>query len=261
MEQTLFSPGVRESGRSLPLSHSRRLIGDLMHFARRVPSVPMQREMNVASLSEARARMAAPPSWVMIFTKAFGIMARRCRELRRAYLSFPYPHLYEHPLSIASVAILRRYQGEDAVFWRHMRCPESQPLDVLQTHLTQVRTEPVENFGTFRRAILMGRLPGFLRRLAWWIGLNSSGRKRAQRLGTFGISVYSGLGAESLHTLSPLTSTLNYGPIAADGKVNVRIIFDQRVLDGPTAARALAELEQVLNLDILAELHSTPARL
>ena len=60
--------------------------------------------------------------------------------------------------------------------------------------------------------------------------------------------------AASLHPLSPITTVLNYGVIADDGSVNVRIIYDHRVFDGATVARALAEMERVLNCEILAEL-------
>src|SRR5262245_9102488 len=243
-----------EIGHSIPLSLPRRLICDMLHFASRVPTVPVQREMNLAPLCERRRCLADAPGWCALFAKAFGIVARRFPELRRAYLSFPYPRLYQHPISIASVAIERDYQGEKAVFWSHLRAPETQTLAALQAHLTRLKDEPLERFGSFRRMLHLGRLPRFLRRWLWWLGLNSSGPKRAQRMGTFGISVYSGLGAESLHPLSPLTTTLNYGVLRPDGRVSVRIVYDHRVMDGATVARALAHLEEVLCGEILAEL-------
>jgi hypothetical protein len=181
-------------------------------------------------------------------------------ELRRAYLPWPRPHLYEHPLSIASVAIERRYQGEDGVFFAHLRSPDEQSLQELDDHLRHFKEAPVESIGLFRRAIRTSRLPRPLRRLLWWIGLNSSGYKRAKRMGTFGVSVYSGLGAESLHPLSPLTTTLNYGVIQEDGAVTVRLIYDHRVMDGATVARALAAMEKVLNEGIAAELRQLQSR-
>lgn len=246
-------------GRLLPLSPARRNICDLLYFAKKIPTVPVQREVNVAALREQLARWPAPPSWCAIFTKAYGIVCLRFPELRRAYMSFPWPHLYEHPSSIASVAIERQYWGENAVFFAHLRSPEGQSLSDLQSHLRRLKEEPVETFGLFRRAIAYSRVPRPLRRLAWWIGLNSSGYKRAKRLGTFGVSVYSGLGAESLHPLSPLTTTLNYGVIRPDGQVTVRIIYDHRVMDGTTVARALACLDQVLHQEILDELKNAGA--
>ena len=117
----------------------------------------------------------------------------------------------------------------------------------------------MESIGDYRRILLMNRFPRPLRRLLWWIGLNVWGRKRAAFLGTFGVTVYAGLGAASLHPLSLLTTTLNYGVIEPDGTVDVRLTYDHRVLDGATVARALAELERVLTHEILAELRYLPA--
>src|SRR5262249_22443841 len=89
-----------EIGHSIPLSLPRRLICDMLHFASRVPTVPVQREMNLSPLCERRRCLADAPGWCALFAKAFGIVARRFPELRRAYLSFPYPRLYQHPISI-----------------------------------------------------------------------------------------------------------------------------------------------------------------
>jgi hypothetical protein len=246
-----------EVGRNIPLSLPRRVMCDLLAFAKDIPTVPVQRIMNLARVAAARAQPALGPErpgWCAIFTKAFGITAGKFPELRRAYLSFPRPHLYEHPCSIASIAVEREYQGQDAVFWGHLRAPEQQPLHNLQTALRQFKRAPLESIGLFRRALLVARFPRPLRRIAWWIGLNVSGRKRAKQFGTFGVSVYSGLGAESLHPISPLTSTLNYGVIQPDGMVSVRLIYDHRVVDGATVARALACMESVLTGEIVQEL-------
>jgi hypothetical protein len=73
-------------------------------------------------------------------------------------------------------------------------------------------------------------------------------------MGTFGVSVYSGLGAESFNHHTPLTTTLTYGVIGEDGLVQARVIYDHRVMDGATVARALGRLEEVLNREILGEL-------
>src|SRR5690606_18465479 len=98
---------------------------------------------------------------------------------------------------------------------------------------------PLAKSKDFRRALCLSALPRPLRRLIWWVGLNV-GRQRANYFGTFGLSVYSALGAEALHPLSPVTTLLNYGVIAPDGSVDVRVVYDHRVTDGATVARALA---------------------
>lgn len=64
------------------------------------------------------------------------------------------------------------------------------------------------------------------------------------------------LNAESLHPLTPLTTLLNYGVISSDGDVNVRIIYDHRVMNGATVARALARLEEILNIEVTEDLRS-----
>lgn len=245
---------AQPAGRNLPLSLPRRFIGDLVHFARRVPSVPVERRMNLAPVLTAR-RLAQPrPSWCSVFTKAYSFVATAFPELRRAYLSFPRPHLYEHPINVASIAVERRLGEEDAVLFGHLKSPEKLTLLELDHQLRHWKEQAIERVGSFRSALRLSRWPWPLRRLVWWVGLNCIGRKRAHYFGTFGISVYSGLGAASLHPLSPLTTTLNYGVIDTDGLVDVRITYDHRVLDGATIARALEELERVLNREVLAEL-------
>jgi hypothetical protein len=241
-------------GRNLPLSLPRRFICDLVHFARQVPSVPVQRRMDLAPLVAVRQAARPRPGWCAIFTKALAFVAAARPELRRAYLSFPRPHLYEHPVNVASVAVERRWHDEDAVFFGQLRSPEKQGLLELDARLRMFKEEPIERISSFRRSLKLSRLPRPLRRLAWWVGLNAWGRKRASYMGTYGVSVYAGLGAASLHPLSPLTTALNYGVIGADGAVDVRLIYDHRVLDGSTVARALEDMERVLKCEIVAEM-------
>jgi hypothetical protein len=250
----------KKVGRTLRLTTPRRLIGDLLHLARAVPTVPVQRRVNVADLVEVRARSAQRISWAAIFTKAFALAAVQTPELRRAYLSFPWARLYEHPFSIATVTVERLYQGEYGTFFAHLNSPETKTLLALDAKLRQYKTEPIESIAYFRRSLAIGRWPGFLRRPGWWLLLNTYGPWRSAVAGTFGVSVYSGLGAESLHPLSPLTTTLNYGVVQGDGGVTVRITYDHRVMDGPTVARALALMEDVLHQNLLAELRDGAGR-
>jgi hypothetical protein len=246
------------AGVSMPLSMPRQLICDYLHFARQIPSVPVQRRMRLGEVVAARAASALRPSWCAIFTKAYGFVTAARPELRRAYMSFPRPRLYEHPINVASVAIERRFGDEDAVFFAHIRQPETLSLAEIDVRLRRFKEQPLETFGDFRRILLMYRFPRPIRRVLWWLGLNLWGRKRAAFLGTSGITVYAGLGAASLHPLSLLTTTLNYGVFEPDGSVDVRVIYDHRVLDGATVARALAELERALTHEVLAELRYLP---
>ncbi|HZT25044.1 MAG TPA: hypothetical protein VFA57_04995 [Pseudolabrys sp.] len=239
-------------GRMIPLSVPRRMVIDLLYFARGIPTVPVQKRMALGPLIAARAACKERPRWTAIFTKAYALMARDVPEFRRAYVKLPWPHLYEYPRSNATIIIEREYRGEPALFSISVKEPAEQSLREIGRQLEQAATAPVEAIKDFTRTMNFARLPAPLRRVFWWICLNW-GRQRGNYFGTFGVSVYSALNAESLHPLSPLTSLLNYGVMNADGTLDVRIIYDHRVMNGATVARALTRLEEILNTKVLEE--------
>jgi len=241
-------------GHYLPLSLPRRFICDLIHFAKQTPTVPMERRMNLGPLVTAR-RLARPqPGWCAVFLKAYAAVAARQPVLRRAYVPFPWPRLYQHPINVASIGIERRFGDEDAVFFTQLRSPETLSLSEISARLRYAKEEPLENVSHYRRILRISSLPRPLRRLAWWLGLNASGRWRAKYMGTQAISVVASQGAAGLHLLSPLTTALNYGVFDKNGALPVRLTYDHRVMDGGTAARALEELESVLLGEILNEM-------
>jgi hypothetical protein len=243
-----------QGGRTLRLSPSRRFICDLVYFAKKAPLCVMQRTMQLRDVAALRSSLPNRPGWCSLFTKAYGIVAAARPELRRAYIPWPWPHLYEHPFSVASIGIEREIPGETIVFFTRIRGPEKQPLTFIESHLRRCKEEPVESFGIYRQAQRVSRLPLPLRRLMWSFGLYSSGARRARSLGTFGVSVVAGLGAAGLGLLTPLSTAVNYGVMTADGSMDVRLTYDHRVMDGGTAARAVGELEAVLKGEVSAEM-------
>lgn len=232
---------------------------DLMHASRNVPLVALERKMRLAALVTARAAAAPRPSWSAILTKAFALVAARRPELRRAYLPFPWPHLYEHPDSVAAVAVERRIGSEDGLLFALVPSPERLGLIELEACLRRCKEPPVEAVASFRTALAVSRLPGPLRRLAWWGGLNLSGDLRARCFGTFGVTTTAGFGGATLSVRSPLTCTLYYGLFDPAGCIDMRLALDHRVLDGGTASRALHDLEGVLLGEIQTELEQLDA--
>jgi hypothetical protein len=228
------------------------MVIDLLHFARLIPTVPVQRRMQLSGLVEARAACLKRPRWTAIFLKAYALVSQDFPVLRRAYVKFPWPHFYEYPVGIANVVFERQCDGEPVLFSHLIRDPPGVPLRELDETIEWAAAAPVESIKDFRRSLAIAGLPRPLRRFLWWLALNL-GRQRANYFGTFGLSVYSALQAESLHPLAPVTTVLNYGVIAEDGSVTVRIVYDHRVMDGATVARALARLEEVLTGPILEE--------
>ena len=240
-------------GRAIRLSRPRRMVIDFLHFARALPTVPVQRRMNLAPVVAARAACRARPRWTTIFVKAIALVSEEFAVLRRAYVKLPWPHLYEYPVASATITFERDYDGAPGLFAHLVKDPTRLALVELDRQIRDVTTAPIEQVKSFRRSLWLAGLPLPLRRLIMGLGLNV-GRQRGNYFGTFGLSVYSALNAESLHPLAPLTSLWNYGVIAADGEVTVRVIYDHRVMDGATVARILARLEDILKGPIVDEL-------
>jgi hypothetical protein len=247
-----------EKGRRLRLSLPRRQVGDMLHFAQKVPSVPVQRRMRVGPLLHARREALPRPKWVNLFAKGFSVVAAETPRLRQAYMNFPWPHIYEHPESIATIAVEREYRGEEAVFFPKFFAPDKQPIGTLESYLNYFKEAPLDEISEYWLGLFVSRFWRPLRRSMWWFALNVSGDIRARVFGTFSISVYSGLGAESLHPIAPITSLLNFGTIGPDGQVDLRLVYDHRVLDGATVARALKRLEEALNDQVASELDVEP---
>ena len=246
-------------GRYVGLSAPRRVLIDVLRLAARVPSIPVQRRMHLRAVAQARRAADPRPGWPAVFLAAYARVAARVPELRRAYVSLPWPHLYEYPTSVASVAVEREYAGERAVFFGRLAGPGERSVAEVEALVRELVETPVEGVKMFRKMLRFARLPRPARRFLLWLGLNLR-RTRPALFGTFGLSVYSSLGAESLHPLSPLTTTLTYGVIGGDGAVDVRVVYDHRVMDGATVARALALVEDELTGPVCAELRAMAGR-
>ncbi len=248
-------------GRRITLSAPRRFSIDLLHLASRIPTVPVQRRMQLAGVARARAAAVPRPGWPAVFIKAYARVVAEMPELRRAYVCLPWPHLYEYPTVAAGLAVEREYQGEKAVFFGRVSRPQNLPLPEIEARVRALIEMPVSHIKTYRKMLRVAGLPRPLRRFLLWLGLNLP-RSRPSVFSTFGLTVYSSLGAESLHPISPLTTTMTYGVFRDDGSVDMRLVYDHRVLDGATVARALALLEGELTGPICDELRTlaAPAR-
>jgi len=225
-----------------------------MHHAQKVPSLPLKRTINIAALVQARQACLVRPSWVALFLKAYSIVALNRPELRRAYVGWPWPSLYEHPYSVCSVLVEREWYGEKIVLGAKIRAPNEQPVTAIDNHLHRLANAPLETISEFRQLMNLGRVPSILRRFVFWNSLHLSGHKKCKRFGTFMVGSLGNLGVEQCHPLTPLTTYLSFGPISESGEVTALIVYDHRVMDGRTVGQALVELESTLNDSILAEL-------
>ena len=236
----------------LRLPHSRRLVCDLIHFARQMPLFPLERSCVLGEVEEVRRVGHPRVSWAVLFLKAYSILARDYPVFRQAYMRWPWPHLYQHLYSVGMLAVTRTDPDGERLYWGRFKRPEDCSLARLQTALERYKTGPTSS--VFARQVRFSRMPGPLRRLGWWLTLNVSGASRARRLGTFGLSTLAGNGAVNRYHPTCLTTSLTYGPLDLAGTALVTILYDHRVMDGSCVARALADLESILQKAISREL-------
>src|SRR5712671_1666881 len=103
-------------GRFIRLSVPRRMVMDLLYFAKAIPSLPVQRRMSITPVVAARAACRERPRWTAIFAKAYALMTNEFPEFRRAYVKLPWPILYETPASNGNIIVERDYRGEPCLF-------------------------------------------------------------------------------------------------------------------------------------------------
>jgi hypothetical protein len=229
-----------------------------MRVAKPVPAVSTERIMDLSEVIAARDAIPYRPAWVGIFAKAYAMVAREFPPLRRTFVKWPWPHLYEYPVSSAAITINRDYNGEPCVVPLVIKDPASLPIKTISGMVDEYATAPMTSIRSYQRLIAIGRLPGVFRRPIFWFGFNSS-RQRANHFGTFGITSVSFTRSELVYVPSPGTSVLTFGVFGDDGRTPVRIMVDHRVMDGMAFAAILTRLEEVLNGPMLEELRSEAA--
>jgi hypothetical protein len=247
---------VKRSGKTVRVSPFRRLVIDLMTFSQRVPTVTVDRRMNLSRLVAARQLCSPRPTWTALFTKGYALVAAREPLLRRCYIGLLWPRFYENAKNIATLNVRRRVDEEEVVLHAHVRSPELRSLMEVDAIIRYFMETPVEEIDSYRRVRRVSYLPGPLRRLIMWAGLNLLGRRRCHNFGTFGLTSVAGQGAGILNLVPLLTSTLHYGLLDEKGCLDVRLAFDHRVLDGAQAAESLLHLEVTLLGAILDEVRS-----
>ncbi len=230
------------TGRSIRLTPSRVFIADMSRMARRTPQGVLTRRIAFTEAAALRATLDPRPQWTAIFAKAWAEIAAELPELRRTYATLPWPHLYEHPTSVASIMVEREVEGEKVLFPARVKSPAERSLADVIGDIELARTAPIGAIRHNRIILLVSRLPRPLRRVLWWFAFNRP-RHRAHYAGTFGVSVVGHLGASIIVPVSPLTTFISYGPFAEDGTVDVTIGFDHRVMDGAVVARAMGLLD------------------
>jgi hypothetical protein len=242
--------------RYVRLSLSRLWMRDLVHFGSKAMVVGGVTSLRVSDVAEARRSQQPLITWNAILIKAIGLAAQKWPQLKRAYIPFPWPHLYEHPHSIVSVVMEREWRGEHSVFFDQIHAPENKSLREIDRELSGMKRLAVEAVGGFRRLIRITRYPPPFRRMIWRLALYGSGRMKSRYFGTFSLNSLMSRRLRTTQSTTLVTMSFEYGPIGPDGQMPFQIFIDHRVMDGVTVHRLCADLQSILSQNIVAELHS-----
>lgn len=251
MNDNLSTPSRKGARRPFP--KYRQTVLDIVRQSQKIPSFPIVRRMNLASVANARKMGSPNIGWTAIVAKAHGIVCQKMPELREVFVAVPKKHLYCHPHSVASVSVHRHDdEGHARLIWGRLENPESTTLVQLQSQLDYFCTAPMKS--AYREGLILEGRSALVRRIAWWWVMHCSGRKRAKHVGTFSISSLGAQGSLNAHHPLITTTSLAIGPIASNGECDVVLICDHRTLDGMLAAEALQSLEGVLCNQVAEEL-------
>jgi hypothetical protein len=215
----------------------------------------MRLEKVVQARQQHNAKSENRIGWVAIFLRAYSIVCKETPELRSLYFCMPWPRLYEHPHTVASITIHRPDDhGVERLIWARISNGESTHLNEIQRQMDDAVNKPLQD--VFRDGLRLERLPYCIRRVSWWLGMNWKPRQRAKKVGTFSISTLAGEDVSNYGHPLVVTSSLSYTRCNSEGECTVTLISDHRVIDGMLASRALHRLEEVLNTVVVEELRS-----
>lgn len=234
------------------LSSDRSLPCDIAYLASKVPIARAEMSVDLADVADVRTRAKRRISWATIYLKAFGCVSDGMEVLRQSYFRWPVAHVLQHSRSVAMVAIQREHQGRARLCWGRIIDPGQQSLSDIQIQLDAYTTKPVDE--AFRKQLRLSKLPWPIRRAAWAVTLNSTGRTRERQVGTFSMSSLAGQGVNNRDHPTICTSSLTYGPLDASSHSLVTLVYDHRMMDGMQAAQALQRLRSCLQTEIVNEL-------
>src|SRR5579862_5900706 len=142
-----------KSERYIPLSPSRLLMRDAGHYSRPCYAAGMNVTLNVSPLAKERRRHRPPTGWTALLVKAVALVGCRTPSLRQVFMPLPWPHLYQHPRSVATIVVERGWEGDAQVFFDQVQGPEELSLAEIDLSIRGMKFRPVESVGAFRRMI------------------------------------------------------------------------------------------------------------
>ena len=239
-------------GTTRAIGRQRAIVLDVVRYAAKVPSFPVERHVDIQALASLRERSPSRISWTALFARAYGLASREHSQLREIYVAWPWPRVYTSPDCVLSLAVNRQMPDGERLFFGRIHSPDKRSLTSIQADIENFQTEDPSQ--VFRSQWRGSKLPSLLRRIGWWWRMDIDFKNRARRIGTGSISALAGQGVTNRLHPCIMTSSFSFGPMESDGRSLVTLQCDHRVIDGAAAARALNGLCNFLTGQVQDEL-------
>lgn len=241
-------------GKRIKMSNGRRLVGDVIEQANKMPLAAFAGEFDTGLVYQFRRQTRPKISWNVLYMKAYAAVCKNNPQLRQSFVSFPRGHFYQHDHVVCLMTIAREFEGEERLFFARFNRPEQETLKDLQERYDYYRTAPIKEVKQFRHQIMFARMPKPVRRLGWWFMNSLWPQKRSMHMGTFGMSFSGYKGVYGTKHLGTNTTILGVDPFPRKGVSRLLLTFDHRVMDGTPVTRFMQELQHIMTTAIKVEL-------
>lgn len=235
-----------------PFPMAQRVLVSYLRHAQRIPNCCQERTLALAPVAEARARCRPRVAWAVLFMKAYALVAKEEPVLRSCLLTWPWLRLREAERSHAMVAVHRRHQDQDWLFFAKFIAPEEQTLPALQQRMDQFQQD--DPAALFAKQLRYRNRPQWHTDLLFRLGMNLNPEGRLRRFGTFGLTSVAGLRSTIQNPPNILTSSITYGPVEADGRCRFTVVYDHRLMNGTQVAEIQERVQAAFDGPILDEL-------
>jgi pyruvate/2-oxoglutarate dehydrogenase complex dihydrolipoamide acyltransferase (E2) component len=237
----------------------RRNVIDMIRLCA-VPAIPayLFYDIDMTWVEDLRKKFSAlgyKTTVTAILLKAIAIAQRAHPIMRTALL--PTGQIITMQKITAGFTVERFVNGEPGVFFGTIKEADSKPITEIADELRSYSEDEVTENSELELQHWFNQLPGFIRRIILFFGMNIPTMRLHYMGATFGLSSLGKFGAKAIIPPAVTTATFGIGqieerPVARNGKVEIRPIcslilnFDHRVVDGAPCARFMQDVIKLL---------------
>jgi len=209
----------------------------------------------VQSLRAACFRNGEKLTTTAVLLKAIAIAQKSCPQSRS--FIYPFGRIATLEKIVAGFTVERTVDGTDCVFFGSIEEPERKTLLEIMNELIEYKEASVVEHKQLGLETRFAHIPWFIRQICLRAVMMIPALRPFFFAASFGLSSLGKFGADFVTGPCVCTSTFGVGkiearPVVLDGKIVARqmmtlsLLYDQRCMDGSSAARLLSNVKELL---------------